>query len=100
MAAGPSLRGGHEPEVRRRRVNVDFLRSGGDPVDAPSGKSAISKDDALGQRSECQPEKLALASGATAWTVTPDANWSGRPESNRRRPAWEAGYAALCREAL
>jgi two-component system, NtrC family, response regulator AtoC len=26
--------------------------------------------------------------------------WSGRPESNRRRPAWEAGCAALCREAL
>jgi hypothetical protein len=25
---------------------------------------------------------------------------SGGPESNRRRPAWEADYAALCREAL
>ena len=52
---------------------------------------------------ERQPEKLALASGATACAVTPDAGWSGRPESNRRRPAWEAGilplnYARMCLE--
>ena len=39
--------------------------------------------------------------GATACAVTPYDYWSGRPESNRRRPAWEAGilplnYARIC----
>ena len=38
---------------------------------------------------ECQSGSLPLASGATASAVAPDGRWSGRPESNRRRPAWE-----------
>ena len=45
--------------------------------------------------SECQSDNLAVASGATACAATPDGRWSGRPESNRRRPAWEAGILPL-----
>jgi hypothetical protein len=33
--------------------------------------------------------------GATGGPVTPRLRWSGRPESNRRRPAWEAGILPL-----
>jgi hypothetical protein len=39
--------------------------------------------------------RLAVASGATACAATPDGRWSGRPESNRRRPAWEFPYGHL-----
>src|SRR5262245_12942400 len=35
-----------------------------------------------------------------AGALQPRRRWSGRPESNRRRPAWEAGCAALCRHTL
>jgi hypothetical protein len=45
--------------------------------------------------SECQSKNLAFTSGATACAVTPDGRWSGRPESNRRRPAWEFPYGGL-----
>ena len=38
--------------------------------------------------------------GVAGCAATPRRHWSGRPESNRRRPAWEAGCAALCREAV
>jgi hypothetical protein len=44
---------------------------------------------------DCQSGNLAIASGATACAVTPDDHWSGRPESNRRRPAWEFPYEGL-----
>ena len=33
--------------------------------------------------------------GATGLPVTPGILWSGRPDSNRRRPAWEAGILPL-----
>ena len=41
---------------------------------------------------DCQSRSRAVASGATTCAVTPDGRWSGRPESNRRRSAWEFPY--------
>jgi hypothetical protein len=57
-----------------------------------SGRSRASGPSSF---ADCQSESLALASGATACAVTPDDRWSGQPESNRRRPAWEFPYDGL-----
>src|SRR6266446_6208819 len=59
----------------------------------PKPGSRAQSGEAIGTEMSERCQKLEGATGPRA--RSPLRNWSGRPDSNRRRPAWEAGILPL-----